>query len=479
MDSTLTKLRSKAAGRLLVVSNRGPVELRRSPAGPRAVRTIGGLASALDDVLRQRHGTWIAWSGAGEQLRVASRELGSGLRGVRLKEREISRYYLGFANQVLWPLGHTFPGRCHFAHPFWEAYRHANEKFAAHLADEAHRGDYIWVQDFHLALVPALARGALRHRHPIGLFWHIPFPPAAVFSILPWREELLAGMLGADLLGFQTADCSRNFLQSVAELLRLPVDYDGLTVRYAGRTVQVLTHPIGIDYAGWEGLAGDSATEERVRKVRQQIGAERIVVGVDRLDYTKGILERLRGFEQLLEHHPEYRRSLCLVQVAVPSRTRVEDYRVLKRQVEETVGRIAGRFTTEGRVPVRYLYTSLSREQLVPYYVAADVCLVTALRDGMNLVAKEYAACHPAGGGALVLSEFAGAASEMTDALLVNPYDPHAIAAALHRALQMSPAECRGRMLALQQDLRRRDIRWWADTFVARLETAAGAAAAA
>jgi trehalose 6-phosphate synthase len=439
----------------------------------RAVRTIGGLASALDDVLREHHGTWIAWSGHGELIASASAQLGYGLRGVRLKEREISRYYLGFANQVLWPLCHGFPSRCRFERSFWEAYRQANEKFAAHVADEARGGDQIWVQDFHLALVPALIRTALSSRHPIGLFWHIPFPPPAVFGILPWREELLAGMLGADLIGFQTRECSASFLQSVADLLRLPVCYDDLTVRCGGRTVQVATLPIGVDYPAFARSAKSAAVQERARRLRQQIGVERIVLGVDRLDYTKGILERLLGFERFLERSPEYRGSLCLIQVAVPSRTRVEDYRELKRRVEETVGRIAGRFTAEGRVPIRYLYTSLSREELVPYYVCADVCLVTALRDGMNLVAKEYAACRFPADGVLVLSEFAGAASDLREAVLVNPYESDAIASALERALKMSSAESRGRMQTLQDHVRERDIRWWTDCFVARLERAA------
>jgi alpha,alpha-trehalose-phosphate synthase [UDP-forming] len=474
----LTDIAAGGRPRLLVVSNRGPVELRRGPLGFRAVRTVGGLATALDDVMREHQGVWIAWSGRPEQIDLPAADLGYGLRHVRLKEREVSQYYVGLANQVLWPLCHSFPTRCRFQRSFWVAYRQANEKFAAQLIDEAHAGDVIWIQDFHLALVPALARGVLA-RHPIGLFWHVPWPPVAVFSIMPWREEVLTGMLGADLIGFQTEDYCHNFLDSVETLLGLTVSRDTMTIRHGERRVQVAALPIGIDSRAFARLAAEPETQEKVRRLRQQITAERIILGVDRLDYTKGILERLLGFERLLDRHPEYRRTLCLVQVAVPSRTRVEDYRELKRSVEEAVGRIAGRFTFEGWVPIRYLYTSLSREQLVPYYAAADVSLVTPLRDGMNLVAKEYVACRTSGDGVLVLSEFAGAAHDLREAVVVNPYDPEAIAAALHRALQMPDADSRRRMRALQAQVCHRDIRWWADTFLARLRaTPAGATAA-
>jgi trehalose 6-phosphate synthase len=468
--------------RLLVVSNRAPVEVARGAAGQRITRTVGGLASALDDAMRERGGTWIAWAGAvaADHLTPAMTGLSYPIRTVRLKEREVDNYYAGFANQVLWPLCHTFPTRCRFQPAFWTAYQQANARFAAAVEEEAAPGDLVWINDFHLCLVPQLLRDA-RLGIRLGIFWHIPFPPPSVFGICRWREALLRGLLGADLVGFQTAEDAGSFLGCVQQFLGLPVEtrHDPPAVRLPEHTVRVATLPIGVDAARFRREAADPAVRAHAAALRETLGSEVVLIGVDRLDYTKGVIERLLGFERFLGRNPEWRRRVSLVQITVPSRFRVPDYRAMKRTIDETVGRIVGRFTSEGRSPLIYQYTALDHEALAGYYAAADVALVTPLRDGMNLVAKEYVACHPDGDGVLVLSEFAGAARELTEAVLVNPYDPDAIARQIEVALGLSPGERRRRMRALVDKVTARDVRWWTSSFLGLLAAPLRARAAA
>jgi alpha,alpha-trehalose-phosphate synthase [UDP-forming] len=466
--------------RLLIVSNRGPLEVDTSADGVRLARTVGGLASALDDTLRAHGGMWIAWVGthAADELPTDVTGLPYPIRAVRLKERELNDYYAGFANQVMWPLCHTFPSRVRLQPTYWNAYRHANERFAAAVQAVVAPGDLVWVHDFHLCLVPGLLRAAGVPAR-IGVFWHVPFPPPSVFGILRWRTDVLAGMLGADLLAFQTQPDVENFLASVREFLDLPIVGDPPHIVVGGRRVNVVALPIGIDHAAFRAQARDPEVAARAARLRQTLGADVVMLGVDRLDYTKGILERLRGYERFLERHPEWRRRVCLVQVAVPSRDRVPDYREMKRMIDEAVGRIAGRFTADGRPPLAYVYTGLGRQALAAYYGAADIALVTPLRDGMNLVAKEFVAARRGDEGVLVLSEFAGAAQQLREAVLVNPYDPEAIRRALEVAIAMAPEERRRRMRALDRRVATGDIRWWTRTFIAQLATSDGTTATA
>ncbi len=455
-----------AAHRMLVVSNRAPVEVAVGPAGPRLVRTVGGLGTALDDALREHGGTWIAWVGphADDVLAPETTGLPYRIRGVRLKEREVNNYYAGFANRVLWPLCHMFTSRCSFEPTFWAAYRQANERFATVVQAEAQPGDLVWVHDFHLCLVPGLLRAA-NPSGRVGVFWHIPFPPPSIFGICPWREDLLGGLLGADLIGFQTDADVRNFLDGVAQFLELRVADDPPRVYLPGRSVRVVALPIGIDAARFRAQAEEPGVREQATRLRGTLGADVVMIGVDRLDYTKGILERLLGFERFLERQPEWRRRVALLNITVPSRFRVPDYRDMKRAIDEIVGRIAGRFTHEGRSPIAYQYTALDHEQLTAYYLAADVALVTPLRDGMNLVAKEYVACHH-DDGVLVLSEFAGAARDLREAISVNPYEPEAIRRRIELAVSLSPEERRRRMRGLVRRVSTRDIGWWTRTFL-------------
>ena len=453
-------------GRLLVLSHRGPVDGKRNAAGTRPRQVLGGLPSALDAAMQRHGGMWVASATRADGvLTPAETGLGYDVRSVRLKEREASTFYAGFANQVLWPLCHMFPNRCRFQPTFWAAYHQANERFAAVVRAEAAAGDRVWVNDFHLALVPGMLRTA-GAPGPMGVFWHLPFPPPSVFGVCPWRAELLAGMLGADVIGLQTDGDVQNFLDCVRFFLDLRVDQVDPRVRLPGRDVRVVALPVGIEAAHLQQQADDPAVRAHATRLRETIGADVILLGVDRLDYTKGIPDRLLGYERFLERNPEWRRRVALVQITVPSEFHVPEHREMKRTIEEIVGRIVGRYSFEGRSPLAYVYTAFDLQQLAAYYIAADVALITPLRDGMNLVAKEYVACHSRGDGILILSEFAGAARELTEALPVNPYDPEAVRRQINRALAMPPEERRTRMLALARKVAAHDVHWWTSQFL-------------
>jgi alpha,alpha-trehalose-phosphate synthase [UDP-forming] len=465
---------------LIVVSNRAPLEATPGGEGYGFRRTVGGLATALDVTLRERPGLWIAWAGTPNDqiLQPAETKLPYPIHAIRLSEREVDNYYGGFANQVLWPLCHIFTTRCVFDPAYWGAYRHVNERFASTVARLATPTDTVWVNDFHLCLVPGYLRASGTSVR-IGLFWHIPFPPPEVFGICQWREELLQGLLGADVIGLQTEDDVRNFSDCVRRFLDLPVEGDPPVVRLPGRSVRIAAHGIGVDAPAFAAQAADPAVRSRAAYLRERLGAEVVLIGVDRLDYTKGIIERLLGFERFLDRQPRWRRKVCLVQITVPSRFRVPQYRELKRQIDETVGRIIGRFTREARAPLAYYYTGFDHERLAAWYRAADMALVTPLRDGMNLVAKEYVACHQDGDGVLLLSEFAGAARELTQAVLVNPYEPEVIGRCIETAVHMSAQERTQRMQAMHRTVSTRDIRWWTRTFLAMIEDTESPAEAA
>ena len=302
------------------------------------------------------------------------------------------------------------------------------------------------------------------------MFWHIPFPPPEVFGICQWREELLLGLLGADVVGLQTDDDARNFAACVRRFLGVRVEGEPAVVHLPGRSVRVVGHGIGVDARALTAQAYDAAVGEDAAHLRARLGAEVVLLGVDRLDYTKGIVERLLGFECFLDRQPRWRGKVCLVQITAPSRFNVPRYRELKRAIDETVGRIVGRFTFDGRSPLVYHYTDFDHERLTSWYRAADVALVTPLRDGMNLVAKEYVGCHPDGLGVLVLSEFAGAARELTEAILLNPYEPETIGRCIETALQIGSEERQERMHALYRKVATHDIRWWTSRFLDLLE---------
>jgi len=464
------------AAPLVVVSNRLPFRAQREVGGLSLMRSTGGLVSALEPALERRGGVWIGWPGATREEAEAAGGMvlpASGrirYRAVSLSASEVAQYYGGFANRTLWPLFHYFVGATSIDGATWRVYERVNERFARAAAEECADGALVWVHDYQLLRVPHYLR-RLAPRTRIASFLHIPFPAADVFRVLPWSRTLLQGMLAADLVGFHVPSYAEHFLTCAERLLGCDVDRAAGVVRFEGREVSVQAHPIGIDVALIERLAGARRAPPADGRTR---AAE--ILGADRLDYTKGIYERLLAVERLLERHPGYRRRVRFTQVLVPSRERVAEYAELKRQIDETVGRINGHFSEPGWTPVRYLARALPLEELVPLYRAADVALVTPLRDGMNLVAKEYAVAQLENDGVLILSEMAGAAEELQEALVVNPFDIEAVAGALHRALSMSEDERRARMSALRARVRAHDVHAWVDEFLGAADAASARA---
>ena len=458
--------------RLLIVANRLPITVRTTEGGVEVERSSGGLATGLIPAHEKSGGLWIGWSGAPEELHPKQRsrldaQLGAmRLVAVPLPAELVTRFYEGFSNGVLWPLFHYLLDQVPRTASDWDAYVEANERYANVVADHYRPGDLIWVHDYQLLLVP----GLLRRRIPdarIGFFLHIPFPTEELFRTLPARARLLEGMLGADLIGFHTPTYLRHFATSLTDILGLTLEID--RVQLPSREVRLGVFPMGIDAKAFSALSSQPAVEAEAQALRGD-GSVRLLVGVDRLDYTKGIPRRLLAYERMLQSHHELRERVRLVQVAVPSRTGVEAYQDFRTLVDGLVGRINGAFGTPRWVPVHYIFRSLSAEDLVALYRAADVMLVTPLRDGMNLVAKEFIAARVDGDGVLVLSEFAGAAWELPEALQVNPYDADGTAEVIYRALTMDPDERRERLAPLRARVRTFDVHRWVASFLEQLE---------
>ena len=454
--------------RYLIVSNRLPITAVVTDGELELKPSTGGLATALKQVFGESNAKWIGWPGeTGGLMRKAREQLEDGLENagmvpVYLAAKQVERFYEGFSNGVLWPLFHYLLDTVRSSSRDWEAYREVNEKFADVVAAEYKPGDRIWVQDYQLCLVP----GLLRKRLPdasIGFFLHIPFPASGVFRILPWRREILQGMLGADLIGFHTFSYARHFSSCLLRILGLESDVD--TVTHEGRLVRIGAFPISIDTEYFETASAHPEVTAKAEEIRGQHPGCKILVGIDRLDYTKGLKRRVLAVERLLEQHPELLGRFKFIQTAVPSRAGVEAYKQLRKQIDELVGRVNGRFSTIGWSPVQYLYRGLETTDLLALYRAADAMLVTPLRDGMNLVAKEFVACRHDDDGVLVLSEFAGAAWEMGEAIIVNPYSQDELVTAMHRALTMEEPERRFRMQRLRKRVREWTVHEWVRQF--------------
>ena len=457
--------------RFVVVANRLPVDEVTTAGGRSWRRSPGGLVTALHPVLAGQHGTWVGWAGNAsrpEDPPAHPFELdGMRLRPVSLSADDVERYYEGFSNSSLWPLYHDAIETPAYRRSWWEAYRRVNQRFAEATADQAAEGGTVWVQDYQLQLVPAMLR-ALRPDLKIGFFLHIPFPPVELFMQLPRRAEILRGLLGADLVGFQRPLAAQNFLRLTRHLLGLRPR--GAGVEVDGRTVHAAAFPISIDVAEIEGLAASPLVRARAEQIRAELGEPKtIILGVDRLDYTKGIEQRFKAYRELLSEDRLSVPETVMVQVATPSRERVEHYQALRVKVEREVGRINGDYGRVGVPAVHYLHQSYSRSEVVALYCAADVMMVTPLRDGMNLVAKEYVAARVDLGGALVLSEFAGAAGELRQSFLCNPHDLQSVKDALMRAVQVDQTEVGRRMRAMRRHLRGHDVRHWANSFLSAL----------
>ena len=460
---------ARKSRKLVVVSNRGPYRHEASRGRERWVRAAGGLVTALDPVLQTRGGVWVSAKPAKDfdAVTVPAPHLDYDLAHVSLKRLDQRGFYEGISNAVLWPLLHGFEPTIQVGEAPWSNYVSANREFASTALGTSRPGDLFWVQDYHLMLVP----GMLRQKRPkarIGWFCHIPWPPPDTFGILPWREEILEGLLGADVLGFHLPEYAEHFRQCVERFTPHPVSRG--SIQYRSRKVDAIAAPIGIPVDELQALAIDPDVDREVERIKQTMGNRKLILGVDRLDYTKGIPDRLAAFERLLKKEKQARARYALIQVMVPSRTDVKAYADLKQDIDRMVGDINGRYADTGRVPIHYLYRNLSRRALFAHYRAADVALVTPLRDGMNLVAHEYAAARTDDEGVLVLSEFAGAAKYLKGAMLVNPYDVEQTASAIHRALTMKPAEQRKRMRALRAEVMRLDVHLWADLYLNALE---------
>jgi trehalose 6-phosphate synthase/phosphatase len=469
---------SSITQRLLVVSNRLPIVLEKRNDQWQPKPGSGGLVSALAPVLSHRGGVWIGWPGIAVDaegdwkavLARSYRERGYAMVPVLLSAEEVQGFYEGFANAILWPLFHDLLGQCNFDPSFWYTYLQVNERFAsAVLTHSAEDEDFIWVHDYHLIHVAEFIRRrneALR----VGFFLHIPFPPLDILLKLPWRGQILKALLAYDLLGFQTPRDTRNFIACLRALLpeaEISEEWPVTRVHLGARTVRVGAFPIGIDFQSYEESARSEELTRRIGELRGQIGPAHLILGIDRLDYTKGLRERLAAFRNALQRHKSLRERVLLFQVVVPSREGVPEYQTLKAEIERLVGEINGEFSTAGWVPVHYHYKSLVRRDLIALYRMARICFVTPIKDGMNLVAKEFCACQVEGRGTLVLSEFAGAAAQLQGgALLVNPHDIEGMADALKTAFDLSEEERRWRMEEMRRLLREQDIFWWVDYYL-------------
>jgi trehalose 6-phosphate synthase len=433
----------------VVVANRLPVDRVEQEDGTADWRpSPGGLVTAFEPIMRRREGAWVGWLGAADEALESFEHEGLTLAPVPLSSSEVEEYYEGFSNATLWPLYHDAIAPPQFHRKWWDTYVIVNQRFADHVAEVAAEGAVVWVQDYHLQLVPQM----LRRQRPdvrIGFFLHIPFPPAELYVQLPWRRQILEGLLGADIVGFQLPGGARNFVRLVRDRLGLDTLRDRIRTR-DGREVLARAYPISIDAKGLHELAASDQAAERAAEIRHDLGDPRVLfLGVDRLDYTKGIPERIQAFGELMAEGRIDPDEVVLLQLATPSRQRVEQYRQLRDDIDRLVGRINGEIQRVGRPPIIYLHVSYPRIEIAAFYRAADVMVVTPLRDGMNLVAKEYVACRQGDDGALVLSEFAGAARELRQAYLINPHDIDGLKDQLVEAMSDAPRSKAQRMKAM------------------------------
>ena len=458
----------------VVVANRLPIDMERLPDGTTTYkRSPGGLVTALEPLLRRRRGAWIGWPGIadGDEDPIVEDDLE--MRPVRLSADDFADYYEGFSNATLWPLYHDVIVKPIYRRDWWDSYVDVNRRFAEATAKAAAQGATVWIQDYQLQLVPKMLR-MLRPDLTIGFFLHIPFPPVELFMQMPWRTEIIEGLLGADLVGFHLPGGAQNFLILARRLVGANTSRASIGVRsrfgeiqVGFRTVKVGAFPISIDSAELDTKARNRDVRQRAKEIRADLGNPRkILLGVDRLDYTKGIDVRLHAFSELLDENRIDPEDTVLVQLATPSRERVESYKVLREDIERQVGHINGEYGKVGHPVVHYLHQALPRDELIAFFVAADVMLVTPLRDGMNLVAKEYVACRSDLGGALVLSEFTGAAAELRQAYLTNPHHLDGVKDSIEAALTQASEDGRRRMRALRRQVLAHDVDRWARSFL-------------
>ena len=457
-----------------MVSNREPYSHEKTKREIVCKKTVGGVVSALDPLMQKHGGAWIAWgSGSADfelcnsknEVLVPEENPKYTLKRVALSKEEVTDYYEGFSNRVLWPLFHLFVEKMHPKEEYWDAYCKVNKKFARMAIDEINdKDDLIWIQDYHLSLVPRFIRDA-RPDAKIAFFWHIPWPPWEVFGSLPQRNEVLEGLLNCDMIGFHTSSYVRNFMGCAVKKPDVKLDTKKRITTFQDNKTKIRYFPLGISYKDFASPAESKKITKKAAKLKKMHNDRNFILGIDRLDYTKGILDRIKAFELFLEQCPEYREKVVLVQIASPSRNKIEEYCTMKKEIDEAVGSINGRFGNDGWTPLMYFSRKISQQSLLAYYNAADVGLLTPLRDGMNLIAKEFTAAKDES-GVLILSEFAGAAEELNEALIVNPFDIQATAWAIKTAIEMPAEEKKQRFQSMKKKVREHDAEWWLNNFL-------------
>ena len=459
--------------RIIIVSNRLPVKVEIKDDEWMYHPSEGGLATGLGSIYNEGNNLWVGWPGAyieNEKIQQIVRQdfLKQNLNPVMLSPYEIEHYYDGFSNDTLWPLFHYFPTYANYSQEDWEAYQKVNRKFATAIAEVASPGDMIWIHDYQLMLVPQMVR-EMMPEVSIGFFQHIPFPSYEVFRMIPWRDELLKGLLGADLIGFHTFDDVRHFISATIRITNITSNANELILEEE-RSVLVDAFPMGIDFDKYRNSVFQPQTKRNEHKLHQLMGDRKLMISIDRLDYSKGIPHRLKAFELFLSKHPEFKEKVIFLQLVVPSRDQVKSYASLKEEINRLVSDINAVYGTLSWQPIHYFYRSFPLEMLSALYAAADIALVTPLRDGMNLVCKEYIASRIDKTGVLILSEMAGASKELYDALIINPTNKHAVANAIYQALIMPEEEQIRRMESMQQTIVKFDIKQWVHTFIDKLK---------
>ena len=464
------------AEKLLFVSNRLPVTIEKKKGSINYKQSMGGLATGLGSFYQNYESLWIGWGGvtseslSTDEKKEIQRTLMDEYKNhaIWLSKKDVKQFYYGFCNRTIWPLFHYFPNYTTYDKSMWRAYEKVNKLFADTVIQFVNPDDTIWIHDYQLLLLPKLIREKLPDTK-IGFFLHIPFPSFEIFRLLPWRNEIIEGMMGADLVGFHTYDYMRHFLSSVSRLLGY--DHTIGQIIIDNRMVKVDAFPMGIDYDRYAKAPGEKETKDEIQRLKKRAMGRKVILSVDRLDYSKGILHRLQAYDYFLHTFPEYREKVTLILVAVPSRTGVETYKILKNELDELVGRINGECGTMDWMPVWYLYQFLPFQKLTALYFICDVALITPLRDGMNLIAKEYIATKGNTGGMLILSGMAGAVHELGEAIIVNPNNREQVAAAIKEALEMPADEQKARNEVMQNRLQRYDVIRWAHDFMDRMQT--------
>lgn len=459
--------------KIIIIANRLPVKIERNEDGFICTRSEGGLATGLGSLETESEIYWVGWPGIHTEEEDEKREITEMLHKMHfhpvfLSADQIENYYEGYSNSIIWPLCHYFFSHIDYKREYWEAYREVNSLFCREAVPFIEKDDMVWVQDYQLMLLPKMIRDEKRDAN-IGYFHHIPFPSYELFRVLPEREEVLEGLLGADLIGFHTHDYMRHFISAIYRVLDMNCHLDEINLH--DRTVHVDAFPMGINYEQYHNAPLLPEVKEKSHLLRQELSNKTVILSVDRLDYSKGILHRLQGYAQFLQHNPEYHTKVSLAMVVVPSRDSVDIYADLKTRIDQTIGEINGQYSRLGWTPIHYFYRSLSFEELIAMYDIAEIALVTPLRDGMNLVAKEYLATKRENNGVLILSEMAGAAIELQDAITINPNDPDEIERAITNALEMPEEEKRRRLDNMQKTISHQSVKKWATDFVTELRS--------